>query len=139
MRIIRINGKTLDEYLIENQITIGELQRCILTDDGYEVNNPLPLVLDTGLKRPPTLAEQIKRVLRAEIDRSAMDGGMESYEDANDFDVDEEELPVSKYEVMEDEVPIEAPAEPAQPQPKAAESEVKDESSSDNEDTPSGV
>lgn len=113
------------------------LESSELDERGRELPNPKPLVLDLS-GRPPTLKEQIKRVLREEISQQAMEQGFETWEESHDFDVEDEfdVEPSSAYEIMEDEVPIAdlepatspepeepAPEEGAEPEPEVTEGE----------------
>lgn len=62
---------------------------------------------------PPHLAraisrhEEMKEFIRREMSRMAADAGHESFEEADDFDVDEDPDPVSVYELPE--APVEWP------------------------------
>lgn len=106
---------------------LEENQAALLSDDGREILDPRPMTVPTGLGRPETLKDQIRRVLRQELSDQASRQGFESEEEANDFDVGDEfergESLNTKYTVMEDEFPIrqnepptppEAPTEPAE-------------------------
>lgn len=99
----------------ENRISVSEITVELLKDltrsligieDGKEYPNPKKDVI-TGIYRPPTLKEQIQRVLRTELSNQAEKQGFESFEDANDFDIEEDIEPVSEYELREmvEEVP----------------------------------
>lgn len=110
---------------------LTKLTTSYLNEFGEEVNNPKPMAIPSGLKRPPTLQEQIKRVLRTELSRQVSEQGMETFEEAFDFDVDEDPEPMGKYDVMEDEVPLTVPLK--------NESEVKNENGSDNKVNDDGV
>lgn len=68
--------------------------------DGREVLNPEPMYLPIN-ERPPTLLEQIKRVLRTELSRNARNEGYESFEDADDFGEEDEEILRTPYEMSE--------------------------------------
>lgn len=59
-------------------------------ENGRQVPDPRPVEVPTGLRVGPTLQEEIKRYVRAELSRRAMDNGRESFEEANDFDVDDD-------------------------------------------------
>lgn len=77
-----------------------------LNDEGKELLNPQPLTMPSGLKRPLSLAEQIKRIIKADVSFQAFQQGHESFEEADDFDVDdgfETEVNSSIYEVVEEE------------------------------------
>lgn len=65
-----------------------------------EYPDPTPVEVPLHFRRPPTLQEQIKAMVRGELSRHAADQGMESFEEADDFDVgDVDELPFSRHEL----------------------------------------
>lgn len=77
-----------------------------LNDEGKELLNPEPVVLNTGINKPLTLQEQIKRIIKTQVATDAHLQGAESFEEADDFDVDdgfETEVNSSKYELVEEE------------------------------------
>lgn len=57
---------------------------------GREIPDPRPVELPTGLKVRPSLQEEIRRYIRAEMSNHARDQGWESFEEANDFDIDDD-------------------------------------------------
>lgn len=72
---------------------------------GEEVLDTTEVEVPLRFKRPPTLQEQIKNMVRGEISRNAVRQGRESFEEADDFEVDDDELPPSPYEFSD--MPIE--------------------------------
>jgi len=70
-------------------------------DYGREVPDPTPVSIPSGMSRPLQLHEQIKRMLRTEVSRLAADREKETFEEADDFDVDEDGDPLSPYEIPE--------------------------------------
>lgn len=73
--------------------------RRLFNDRGEEIPDPRPAAIDTGLKKPPTLQETIRRLVRDESFKAALDaGGMETFEEADDFDVGDDFDPASPYE-----------------------------------------
>lgn len=83
----------------------------MLLIDGREVLNPLPMTVDVT-PRPPTLQEQIQRLLRVELAAQAKSQGYETFEESVDFDIeDDEEAILSGFEVKEmiEEEPVEDP------------------------------
>lgn len=68
---------------------------------GREIPDTTPVAIPAGWERPLSLHEQIKRFIRTELSSQAELQGEESFEEAEDFDVDEEPDPVSPYEVPE--------------------------------------
>lgn len=115
----------ITEELFEH---IRTLAKSELMEDGRELPNPEPLVIHTGLERPLTLNEQIQRCMRQEISRQVAAQGMETFEESQDFEVEEpfdSEMPVSVHEMTEEEPlpnnvqdPEQVPA--AQPDPEPA-------------------
>lgn len=70
-------------------------------EHGREVLDLRPVDAPTGLRAGLSLQDEIKRYVRAEISRRAADTGMETWEEANDFDIDEDELLDSAYTVRD--------------------------------------
>lgn len=69
---------------------------------GMEVPDPRPLSIPSGFVRPPTLAEQVRRLLPDMI-RQQQAGEVETWEDANDFDIGDDFDPKSPWETIYDE------------------------------------
>jgi len=64
-----------------------------------EVPDPKPMAIPVGFKRPETLAEQVARLVRTEdFRRSLGKEHHESFEEADDFDVDDDIDPFSPFE-----------------------------------------
>lgn len=104
--------------------------------DGREVLDPTPVEVPLHFRRPPTLQEQIKQFVRGEFSRQAADDGFDTFEEADDFEIDEDPDPISKYRVVEaqEERPLQvapqerksaepavAPSNPASPRPSSGE------------------
>lgn len=71
-------------------------------DKGEELPDDRPIEVPLNWKRPPTLRETIASMIRAEDFRRAAEAhGIESFEEANDFGEDEDDLPLTPYEVVE--------------------------------------
>lgn len=85
---------------------LPESRKSHIDKDGREVPDPRPLTVHVDF-RPLTLQEQIARLMQAELSRRAAAKGHETFEEANDFEVDEEnfqEPPVqTQYTQMEEE------------------------------------
>lgn len=67
--------------------------------NGKEYVDPTPINVPIHLKRPDTLAEQVRRLVRGEISRQAQAEGHETFEEADDFDTGEDEDIRSPYEL----------------------------------------
>lgn len=104
------------------------LDRAIIDEHGREILNPVPAEFPSTLQRPTSMIEQMKRVIKQELDLQAQAQGMESFKEADDFDVpDDFDLEVmSKYELTTlqeeyieenwpDEVPEESKESPKPP------------------------
>lgn len=61
-----------------------------------------PMAIPVGFRRPPTLQEQVQRLIRNEASRYALENGMESFEDADDFEVGDDFEPNSPHELVFD-------------------------------------
>lgn len=75
--------------------------RSKLNERRYEAVDPNPVSLPVKFQRPPTLAEQIARFMGAH-QRFQEQQGSESPEEAEDFDVEDDESPYSPHELVYD-------------------------------------
>lgn len=77
-----------------------------LNDKGQEIPDPNPIEIPAGFKRPETLAEQVRRLVRSETFANEMNAaGMETFEESEDFEIDDEMFdPSSPYEEVFDPV-----------------------------------
>ena len=69
--------------------------------DGSEWFDPdePPVAVPVRFSRPANLTEQIRAVIRGELSRQAGNQGHESFEEADDFDVDDDYDPRSPWEL----------------------------------------
>lgn len=110
MSLKGVEGVYLPPELAED---LTKLTRAYLDPNGHEVLNPMPLVHHSDLTRPLTLQEQIARILRTREFTHAMQAQRrETWEEANDFNVPEDETlygsDETAYTLMQDEFPTEA-------------------------------
>lgn len=63
-----------------------------------ETPDPTPIAVPVHYKKPPTLQEQMQRMMGI-ISRDAAAQGLETFEEAEDFDVGEDYDPSSPYEL----------------------------------------
>lgn len=116
----------IDKKLRDKLVGIAESMQ---TEDGLELCDPQSKFVEIGPRRL-SLAEQIKRVLRKEVERYAEHAEMETPEEADDFDIpDEDPLPVSGFEhedMVEEfiEQPLDDAVEAAKDSPAPGEPEV---------------
>lgn len=73
------------------------VQQKYLDALGREVPNSTPMQPPIGYKRAPTIQEQMRAMIR-QVSEEAHMAGAETEEEANDFDMDEEWEPTSKWE-----------------------------------------
>lgn len=79
-------------------------EKPTLNARGHEVGDPDPVEIPAGFRRPETLAEQVKRLIRTSLSEHAAASGMETFEEAEDFDVEDDFDPTTPYEVFFDPV-----------------------------------
>jgi len=73
------------------------VQARYLDDYGREKPNPTPMAPPIGYKKQPTIAEQMRQMIRlASMEAAQM--GAETEDEANDFDVGEDMEPTTPYE-----------------------------------------
>lgn len=78
-------------------------------EKGREIPDPKPLEMPFGLNKPESIEDMIRRFVRQEASRAAQNSGMESFEEADDFEVDEEEIDEAPTRYMIPEVGPEGP------------------------------
>jgi len=70
-----------------------------LDENGREIVSPLPLEPPLGYKKQPSMAEHIRELIRSErLKQEAEAQGMETFEEADDFDVGDDYEPHSPWE-----------------------------------------
>lgn len=69
---------------------------------GREIPDPRPMEITPGLAAPESLESMMRRLIRNHVSQLAVDQGEESFEEANDFDIEDEDFddPLTKYEEM---------------------------------------
>lgn len=88
--------------LTEKQKLARDLERAVLNEDGGEVLDPTPVVINLGDQGSDRLMDRIKDIIRQEFGRVAQDKGLESFEEATDFGDEYEDIddaPESVYQV----------------------------------------
>lgn len=78
---------------------VREGERIPLREDGTEVLDGTPVAPPIGYRPQPSLASQIRMMVRSEqLRMEAEKAGMETFEEADDFDVGDDFDPTSPYE-----------------------------------------
>lgn len=69
------------------------------TDDGKEIPSDKPMAPPIGFVRQPSMVEHMRAMVRSELLRQAVEAeGLETFEEADDFDCPDELEPQSGYE-----------------------------------------
>jgi len=85
-------------------------------NDGKEYLDQTPIEIGIDQKRPPSLQEEMKRFITEEVSRQAETTGHESFEEADDFDISQDEFQTQyTLQEMQEEEPID-PGLPSEPQ-----------------------
>lgn len=73
------------------------------TPDGvFEIPDPTPAAVPIDFRPPPSMQEMLRMYVRSELSRVAQDQGAESFEEADDFDIEGEEAISSPWELRSD-------------------------------------
>lgn len=71
-------------------------------EKGREILDPTPVAIPVAFSRPPSIAEQVQRLVRSHLNAIAAEQGKESFEEADDFDVGDDDFPRSPHELSQD-------------------------------------
>jgi len=87
-----------------------------LDKEGHELPDPTPVAPPLGYNPQPTLRDQIRDMVRSEkLRQEAELAGAETFDESNDFEVDELDEPTSSYEVDQGDLAYQMLREPALP------------------------
>lgn len=116
-----------------NKIVADELDeregRKRFNTKGAEISDRTPVAMPLGWKRPESIEEKMRRIIRESLSQRAMEEGFETFDESDDFDMGDEDglpMPYSPHEMttmQEDFVPSapekrrRTPADPAAPKP----------------------
>jgi len=81
----------------QQEVFEQSVQSLYLDSEGREVPNPLPIAPPVGYRKQPTIADQMRQMIRM-ASYEARTAGAETEEEANDFDVGEDMDPHSPWE-----------------------------------------
>lgn len=71
-----------------------------LNDQGSEVLDSKPMEIPVGFSRPPSLQEQVQRMIRNEYSQQAHARGEETFEESEDFGEEDRDDMSSPYELQ---------------------------------------
>lgn len=89
-----------------------------MNTNDYEPVDNTPVGIPTRLRLPQSRTDQIRSFIRQELSNQALEQGHETFEEADDFEIDEEDSPLSPYELHDLEPP--APPDPVTAKPPEA-------------------
>jgi hypothetical protein len=61
--------------------------------ETFEEHDLTPVAIPEGYEQPESLEDLMRRVIRESISQSAVNSGMETFEEANDFDIPDDDEP----------------------------------------------
>lgn len=116
------------EAIRKQQLEEAEMRAAEVLLDGLgrELCDATPMEPPIGYNPQPTLVEQMRAMIQGErLRMAAMEGGFETFEEADDFEMDEDPFPRSVHEVDEFSTPVrelkerqrKADAPPSPPKP----------------------
>lgn len=69
--------------------------------DGRQIPDTRPVETPLNFRAPPTINQMIQQMVRTELSKNAQEQGFESFEESEDFDIEDDPDPVSDYEFIE--------------------------------------
>lgn len=75
--------------------------------NGKEDTDPTPVEVPLHFRNPPTIKQELQRYVRYELHKAASDAGFSTFEEEDDFDIDDEEPEMrmdSPYMLTEEQV-----------------------------------
>lgn len=109
----------------------------------HEMLDDTPVAIPMKFRRVQTQAEKMREIIRQEMSRAAENSGMETWEEADDFSIDDEYDPTSPYELSIDQE-LNGVPDPDEGSPQGEESPPREGSGENSppvqpgEQTPSG-
>lgn len=65
---------------------------------GRELPDPTPVALPAGRRLPESLESMLARMVRGHVSQLAEREGLETFEEANDFEIESDDEPLTAYE-----------------------------------------
>lgn len=87
---------------------------------GQQIPDQTPVEVPLRFTRPLSMQDEIRRFVRQELSNRAADDGAESFEEADDFEVDDDEDLASPYELMAEEPAFKDGSDLTKPEPPPA-------------------
>lgn len=112
-RVEDVEAAMMQRYMRKFADEDGVLHYPHLDEFGREWVDPTPMAPPVGYKPPLSMVDIVREQIRVHMSQVARANEMETFEDADDFDVEDDDYdPTSPYEYNFDPP---APSEPAQP------------------------
>jgi hypothetical protein len=101
-RLSLFPAEQVDAILVD--IEDGGLFICQISEIPNPKEKPdlRPVEIPLGLDRPPSLKEEMQMYIRQQFSQLAEEHNLGSFEEEDDFDIDDDDLPYSKYEQTEE-------------------------------------
>lgn len=81
-------------------VQLEDLVNGRLNELGQEVPDPTPVEMPAGFKHPESLESQIRRLVRGAMSDASEQAGFESFDDADDFEIEDDDIdPATPYEM----------------------------------------
>lgn len=77
---------------------------CVLDENGHEVLDQSPVAIPVRFQRVESMTQEIARLVNSHLSILAYDQGYETFDEADDFDVGDEEELRSNYEIDDEDV-----------------------------------
>lgn len=98
--------ETYDPVKTDAYLRSYGLRPVMLDDNGHEILDPTPMAPPVGFKPQPSMVEIVRQQIASDrLAQEAEELGLETFDEANDFDVDDDFDPSTPYEEMFDPPP----------------------------------
>lgn len=68
---------------------------------GRELPDATPLEVPAGMRQPESIESMIARMVRGRVSELAAKDGLETFDEANDFEVEDDDEPLTAHEVQD--------------------------------------
>jgi hypothetical protein len=103
-RYKKVNNEKIKKVSAKTAKQLEYLGNAKLDEKGREILDSRPMVIE-GIKRPMSMQDRVHQAIAVHLSKDAASQEHETFEEADDFSVEGEDVPYSGYELclMEDE------------------------------------
>lgn len=96
----------MHKYINKAKKLVKVVRKGSLNENGYELLDPKPMAVPIGFEKPEPIEAKMQRLIRDHMSRIAEENGYETFEDAEDFDIIDDDTwdPSSDWELHYDPV-----------------------------------